>query len=571
MAERLILSKGMQPLREEVTQEGLAVLRNRIVVPRAALDIHDTTLRDGWQKQNVNGGVENKIIIARNIDQITQPDVIEAGWPGANPVDTDLFKHFRDIEKLTHARLSSFGMTVAPYAYPEADEQLQKQVDAKAPVKTIVGKADIFQVEHGLKKPREENLRMIEETMAYLKADSDTEEVRFDAEHFFSGFRTDPAYALECLRAAARGGADMVVLCDTMGDAMQEDVELAMQTVLGDKTLQEEYAKHHDGKDEMPVGMHAHNDNGLAIGNSVTAIRFGARSVQGTITGIGERLGNANLQTLMLMRTRNYGTEDIAVENLPQMRPLAELVARNAGVELNADLEYVGDNAAYHKGGLHTSYVLENPALYEHDEPELFGNKRKIPVSAQNGRAGIKFNLDQLGLPFDVTKEFAGEITEAIKERGFHGYDYEQAHASFELLARRMHPDYKAPFTIVTSDSGETKQALIAVHKNIESTNGQLSPFPVTTNTESTFDMLKTHLVESFPQVAEVQFLTTRIRPHNGTTAVFFTVTDGVQTWTTTGVAPTEHKELATLEAARDAFEYAIFNSQAPTKDIKEQ
>lgn len=562
MSERLIGPRGIQPLRNETTPRGLEVIRNRVVVPRDQVDFHDTTLRDGGQKNMVNYGVEGKLVVAHRIDEILQPNVIEAGWPGANPVDTNVFKALRDERPLQHAKLSSFGMTVGPGRHPENDPQIQHQIDARAPIKTIVGKADIFQVERGLKKPRNENLRMIEETMAYMKADSDTKQVRFDAEHFFSGFRTDPEYALECLRAAAKGGADMVVLCDTMGDAMPEDVELAIMTVMGDKTLNDEYAKHHD-EGTMPIGMHAHNDSGLAMAHSLTAIKMGVKSVQGTVTGIGERLGNANLQSLMITRTRKYGTEDIPDEHLVLMRPLAQTVAEKAGIELSPDLEYVGDNAANHKGGLHTAYVLEEPSLYEHDDPEVFGNHRKIPVSAQNGARGIQYNLNLLGLPFKVDKSFAARVTNQLKDNDHKGYDYERAHGSFELLARRIHPDYQAPFELSIDQSNGHAEvvSLNGFHPEAAAfENAVGTPLAINTNSEQMFDSIRGALAPHFPALAGLEVVSSYSKRKNGHIAVYVRVTNGEQEWTTIGVAPSTQKEVATLHAVHDAIEYGLYH-----------
>lgn len=560
MAERLTLPKGMQPSRELTTEAGIAVVKNRLVVPRTQLDVHDTTLRDGGQKNLVNFGVEGKLVVARRIDETLRPDVIEAGWPGANPVDTEVFNKLKK-EPLTHAKLSSFGMTVAPYKNPEDDQQIQHQIDAAAPIKTIVGKADIYQVIEGLKKPREENLRMIEDTMEYMKADPDTEQVRFDAEHFFSGFRTDPGYALDCIRAAAKGGADMVVLCDTMGDAMPEDVELAMQTVLGDETLNVEYAKHHPGSKNMPVGIHAHNDNGLALAHSLSAIRLGASSVQGTVTGIGERAGNADIQTLMTIRTRKYGTEDIPEENLGDLKDLSMTVATRAGVEIDPDQPYTGDNAFNHKGGLHTAFVLATPPLYEHDEPEIFGNKRKIPVSAQNGAAGIKYNLELLDLPFKVDKTFAVALTDILKDRDRVGYDYERAHASFDLLARRQHPDYTSPFTIKSHEDNTA-----SLFNNAEAVVGKDEPpvqVPVSTNAELMFDTITGKLADKFDALNGVNVVSSYSKRKNGHIAVYITAADGVKEWTTVGVAEHTDKQLATLEAVVDAIEYGLYYPRA--------
>lgn len=571
MPERLQkLPRGMQSYRAETTDSGMTVMRARIQTHRRGIDVHDTTLRDGLQKPGTHSTVTDKIAIAHAIDQIVRPDVIEAGWPGANPTDNDVFRILRDEEPLQHARLTSFGMTLAPWKHAGEDPLLEAQIEAKAPIKTIVGKADIFQVEQGLKKPREENLRMIKETMEYLKADADTEEVRFDAEHFFSGFRTDPEYALECIRAAAAGGADMVVLCDTMGDAMPEDVELAMQTVLGDEVLHAEYAKHH-GEGMMPVGMHAHNDTGLAVAHTLSAIRLGATSIQGTINGLGERIGNANIQTVMLTRTRKYGTEDIDEEHLGQMRALSEFVAQRTGIDLSEDLPYVGDNAAKHKGGLHTRAVLEEPELYEHEDPVTFGNSRKIAVSGQNGTAGIKYNLEELSLPFEVSKRFAHGVTEEIKERSARGYDYEQAHASFDLLARKLHPDYdpnRAPFTIIEAehDGVNTRQIVINTWEGDELVQTALEPIAVIESTELTFNALRDALGEYYPAVKDMDILTSRYRPHNGTSAEFITVSHEGKSFTTTGVADKNMKGLAIFEAVSDAFEYAIIHTNGTTE-----
>ncbi len=390
---------------------------------RERLYLFDTTLRDGAQTQGVDFSVEDKRQIALALDSFGL-DYIEGGWPGANPTDTGFFA---DPPVLKNARLVAFGMTKKVGRSAGNDPGLASVLDAKVQACCLVGKAWDFHVDKILEISQADNLAAIAESMQEVVKRS--REAIFDAEHFFDGFKSNPGYALSCLKAALDGGARWVVLCDTNGGTLPHEVEQIVAQVV--KSVPGE-----------GVGIHAHNDTENAVANTLAAIRAGARQVQGTLNGLGERCGNANLVSLIptLLLKADFATRfeiGISADRLKNITHVSRLLDEILNRAPNRHAPYVGASAFAHKGGLHASAVMKDPRSYEHVPPELVGNARKIPVSDQAGRSNLLGRLTELGIDADSKDPRVSQLLDQIKAREFLGYSYDGAEASLELLARR--------------------------------------------------------------------------------------------------------------------------------------
>ena len=390
---------------------------------RARIFLFDTTLRDGAQTQGVDFSVEDKRQIALALDAFGL-DYIEGGWPGANPTDTAFFAQELPLK---HARRVAFGMTKRAGRSAGNDPGLASVLDAKAAACCLVGKSWDYHVDKVLEVPREENLDAIRESMQEVARRA--REPMFDAEHFFDGYKSNPDYAVACLKAALDGGARWIVLCDTNGGTLPHEVE----RIVG------EVAKMVPGD---RLGIHAHNDTENAVANTLAAIRAGVRQVQGTLNGLGERCGNANLVSLIptLLLKADYsrhfetGISEARLRQITQLsRTLDEILNRAP----NRHAPYVGSSAFSHKGGLHASAVLKDPRTYEHVPPEAIGNERRIPVSDQAGRGNLINRLNEMGLEVNPKDPRVAGLLERVKEQEFLGYAYDGADASLELLARR--------------------------------------------------------------------------------------------------------------------------------------
>src|SRR3954470_3142739 len=393
------------------------------------LYIFDTTLRDGAQTQGVDFSVEDKRQIALALDQLGV-DYIEGGWPGANPTDTAFFT---ERPPLKRARFTAFGMTKRAGRSAANDPSLAPVLDAPVDAICLVGKTSAYQVEVALEISLADNLDNIARSMEAIVARG--REPLFDAEHFFDGYKHDPAYALAAIRTAYEAGAKWLVLCDTNGGTMPEEAYAIVSAV----------------KEKLPgaaLGIHAHNDTEQAVAVSLAAIRAGARQVQGTLNGLGERCGNANLCSLLpnLMLKQPYASQfetGVSGEKLQQLTHVSRLLDEILNRAPNRYQPYVGASAFTHKGGLHVSAVMKNPQTYEHVSPASVGNKRVLPVSSQSGRANVAANLDMDGGTPDL-----GRLLQDVKQKEFQGYSYDDAAASFELLALRQQNRLPHYFTV---------------------------------------------------------------------------------------------------------------------------
>ena len=395
----------------------------------SAVQLYDTTLRDGAQRAGISFSVEDKLKIAKRLAEIGI-HFIEGGWPGSNPKDVEFFARARTLD-LKRAALVAFGSTRRANTEAQEDSNLNALKESGTRVVTLVGKSWDLHVTEVLNTTLEENLRMIAGSIRYLKLGGQA--VFFDAEHFFDGYKRNPGYALRTVEAAAEAGADCVVLCDTNGGALPHEVAAAVKA-----------AK----KMVISLGIHAHNDGELAVANTLAAVQAGTIQVQGTINGYGERSGNANLCSIIPALKLKMGINCISDGNLSRLTEVSRYVGELANIIPDPHLPYVGASAFTHKAGLHVSGMLRHEESYQHINPDLVGNRSQVLVSELSGISNVTYKARELGL--DIPKgERAKAVLEQIKALEKQGFQYEGAEASFELLVRRTDPDYRSPFELV--------------------------------------------------------------------------------------------------------------------------
>ncbi len=389
--------------------------------------IYDSTLRDGAQTRGIDFNISDKKAICEYLDSLGV-DYIEGGWPGANPTD-DAF--FNDIPKTKKSRISAFGMTRRPSTSAENDPGLAALINSGAQILTLVGKCWDFHATEALGVSLEDNISMIKDSIIY--AQTKTAEVMFDAEHFFDGFKANPEFAIKCVTTAYEAGARWIILCDTNGGMLPHDIG----------EIVEEVTQYIPGN---YLGIHCHDDTGNAVANSMAAVRAGVRQIQGTLNGLGERCGNANLITLIANLAFKTDYEmNISEDGLKKLTYIAERVDERLGRKPNTAAPYVGERAFAHKGGLHVSAVAKVPQAYEHVKPEKIGNTRHIIVSNQAGKSNILSRLQDIGIEISSQDGRISELVDIVKQQEFEGYAYDGAEASFELLAKQhlgLIPEY---------------------------------------------------------------------------------------------------------------------------------
>jgi len=394
------------------------------------VQLYDTTLRDGAQQEGISFSVEDKLKICQKLDGLGI-DFIEGGWPGSNPKDTEFFAQAQTL-RLTHGTLVAFGSTRRSDCRAEQDANLQALLEAKTKIVTIVGKAWDKQVTLVLETTLEENLNMITDSIAYLRATG--LRVFFDAEHFFDGYKGNPEYALDVVVAGAKAGAECVVLCDTNGGSLPQQIVAAIKTV--------------QKATPVALGIHTHNDAELAVANSLAAVEAGVVQVQGTINGYGERCGNANLCSIIPTLKLKMGIDCINDKQLSKLSDVSRYVSELANMPHYDRLPYVGDDAFTHKGGIHVSGLMKWEDSYQHINPNLVGNRPHVVVSELAGKGSIIFKAKERGLPIPKGKELEGVLRQ-IKLLEKQGFQYDVAEASFDLLLRRAQSDYQPPFELV--------------------------------------------------------------------------------------------------------------------------
>ncbi len=392
----------------------------------------DTTLRDGTQGESVSFSVDDKLLIAEKLDGLGI-DYIEGGWPGSNPKDKEFFARAKGL-KLRHAKLTAFGATRFARNAVEQDRNVAELLEAETPVVSIFGKTWDFHVRRALGITEEENLRLIGDTVAYLREHG--REVVYDAEHFFDGYTANPAFALRTLEAAKRAGADVLCLCDTNGGTLPMRLTEIIQEVRA----------RFDGV----IGIHTHNDSDVAVANTLVAVEAGVTHVQGCINGYGERTGNANLCSILANLELKLGHTTIGQENLKQLATVASFVAELANLPLRREQPFVGPSAFAHKGGIHVSAVLKDSATYEHIQPEMVGNRQRVLLSDLSGRSNVTYKLKQMNLGEQLNDNARRALLERIKQMEYQGYDFETAEGTFELLVREAAtPDFRG-FDVVS-------------------------------------------------------------------------------------------------------------------------
>ncbi|OIP28390.1 MAG: citramalate synthase [Dehalococcoidia bacterium CG2_30_46_19] len=394
------------------------------------VQLYDTTLRDGAQQEGISFSAEDKLKIAQKLDELGI-DFIEGGWPGSNPKDTQFFSRQQDLN-LSHAVLVAFSSTRRPKCNTDEDANLRALLEAGTSVVTIVGKAWDKQVAQVLETTLEENLDMISDSINYLKLKG--LRVFFDAEHFFDGYKTNPEYALEVIGHAAKAGAECVILCDTNGGTLPQQIVSAVKDAR--KTI------------SVPLGIHAHNDAELAVANSLAAVEAGAVQIQGTMNGYGERCGNANLCSIIPNLKLKMGVDCISDEQLSKLSSISRYVSELANLPHSGSLPYVGASAFTHKGGLHVSGLTRWQDSYQHINPGIVGNQPNVIVSELSGKASIIYKAKQRGLPLPGDKEIQ-DVLRQVKLLESQGFQYDSAEASFDLLLHRVQPGYRPPFELV--------------------------------------------------------------------------------------------------------------------------
>ena len=512
--------------------------------------LYDTTLRDGTQGEGVSFSMEDKVRIATRLDAIGI-HYIEGGWPGSNPKDMRFFRRIQDVP-LKHAKLAAFSMTRRAGGTAESDPNMQALLDAGTPVATIVGKSWDFHVTHALGTTLPENLAMIGDTIGYLRGHM--EEVLFDAEHFFDGFRANRDYALETLRAAASAGAAWLVLCDTNGGTLPGELVEIVRTVRREI--------------RAPLGIHVHNDAECAVANSLAAVAEGIDHVQGTMNGYGERCGNANLVSIIPNLALKMGVACIPENNLKELRDLSRFVSELANRKPWSAQPYVGDSAFAHKGGMHVSAVQRHPETYEHIDPAAVGNHRRVLVSELAGKSNILWKAREYGIDLERDTDVSRRLLDELKTLEDQGFQFEGAEASFELLMERVlgratrYFDLDAYRVIVeeaAADGGPVAEATVRLRvKGIPEHTAASGNGPV----HALDHALRKALEEFYPNLKAMTLLDYKVRildESKGTAArtrVLITSGDGEDTWGTVGVA--ENIIEASWRALVDSIEYKL-------------
>jgi len=410
------------------------------------ITLYDTTLRDGTQGEGVSLSCDDKLKIARRLDEFGM-DYIEGGWPGSNPKDMEFFERAQTELDLKHAKIAAFGSTCRAEVDPIDDPQIQLLLQANTPVITIFGKSWDLHVTEVLRTTLEENLRMIRESVRCLKAHN--REVIYDAEHFFDGYRANPEYALATLQAALIGGADSVALCDTNGGGLPWQIAEAVHTVrseipIFDRASDKPNAPHK----RVILGIHAHNDSETGVANTLDAVRAGCTQVQGTVNGYGERAGNANLMSIIPDLQLKMGYDLVAPEKLEQLTDLSHYVSELANLHPDTHQPFVGSSAFAHKGGTHVNAVVKNVMSYQHIDPMLVGNETRVLVSELSGKDNIAVKRKEFGLE-GLSRDEERAVLQQIKEMENAGFAFESAEASVDLLLRRQRKNYRAPFEMI--------------------------------------------------------------------------------------------------------------------------
>ncbi len=517
------------------------------------MEILDTTLRDGAQGEGISLSVEDKVAIARRLAAFGIP-LIEGGWPGSNPKDAEFFARMRGVD-LGASRLAAFGATRRKGLAPEEDPSLRALLEAGTEVVVLFGKSWTLHVLEALETDLEENLAMIWESVAFFRRQG--RRVIYDAEHFFDGYKEDPGYALATLEAALEGGADTLVLCDTNGGTLPEEVYAITKGVV----------------ERFPgarIGIHPHDDAGLALANALAAVRAGATHVQGTVNGYGERCGNLNLTSFLPTLVFKYGIPALPPERLRELKALAHFVDERANQTPNRRAPYVGEAAFAHKAGVHVSAVLKNPRTYEHLPPEWVGNQRRFLVSEVSGRSNLLAKLQEVGV--DLSREEAQRLLQEVKALEYEGYAFEGAEASFYLLAHRLRggalPFGVEGFSVFVHGNGlETAWAeatvRVRVGESLQHTAAESPHGPVSALDRA----FRKAILGFYPELADVELVDYKVRILSGQEAgtssgvrVMVEMRRALERFATVGASANILE--ASLKALTDGYAYALLSRE---------
>ncbi|MCX5850269.1 MAG: citramalate synthase [Deltaproteobacteria bacterium] len=512
--------------------------------------VYDTTLRDGTQGEQTNFSAEEKLRIAQRLDDV-HFHYIEGGWPGSNPKDMRFFEMAKAV-KFKNSRLTAFGSTRRPHTKPEACSNLKALVKAGTPAAAIVGKSWDLHVTEILKTDLNENLAMIADSIEYLK--SMGKEVLFDAEHFFDGYKNNPRYATKVVKTALAAGADMIVLCDTNGGSMPHEISAIVRKISSHISLD-------------IVAIHAHNDGGLAVANSIAAVQEGVKMIQGTINGYGERCGNADLITLIANLQLKLGKNCLPPESIRQLTSLSHYVSDVANVPPLNSRPFVGRSAFAHKGGVHVSAVVKNSTAYEHIQPELVGNHRRVLVSDLAGKSNVEYKAKELGI--DITKDdtLSKKIVHEVKLMEDRGFQFDAADGSLSLLIKKTIGEFIEPFnlecfSVITSRTENNPCLSQATIKISVAGEEELTAAEGNGPVNALDHALRKALTKFYPQIKDMHLVDFKVRTlegSEGTAAgvrVLLDSTDGEEFWSTIGVS--ENIIEASWQALVDSIEYKL-------------
>lgn len=511
--------------------------------------LFDTTLRDGAQTEGISFSLEDKIKIARLLDE-AGVHYIEGGWPGSNPKDIEFFKQIRKI-KFKNAKIAAFSSTRRPGIKVEEDANIQTLLAADTPVVTIFGKSWDFHVKDALKTTLEENLAMIRDTIRFAKQAG--REVIFDAEHFFDGYKANSKYALKCLKTAEESGADVLCLCDTNGGTLSFEVQAIVSLV--------------KKKVKQPLGIHAHNDSECAVSVSGMAVQCGCTHVQGTINGYGERCGNANLCSIIPILKLKMGIDCVSDGQLKSLTELSRHVAEIANLPQSAHQPFVGRSAFAHKGGIHVSAVTKHPGTYEHIKPELVGNERRITISELSGVSNLLVKARDFGVDLKKDSAEAKLLIKSLKELENQGYSFEEGEASFELLVKRtlgkIVPFFGLEEFKIETDKQRDNPSVVTAHIKLKIKNKLLAATGTGDGPVNALDdALRKVLEDIYPAIKTVKLTDYKVRVLNseaGTAArvrVIIESADEKAVWNTVGVSTNVIE--ASWQAMVDALEYKL-------------
>jgi len=526
----------------------------------SSIQLYDTTLRDGAQTEGISYSVQDKLRITEKLDALGV-HYIEGGWPGSNPKDAEFFRRAARLH-LTSSTLTAFGSTRRA-AQAAKDPNLQALLKAGTPTLTIFGKSWDLHVRDVLKISLEENLHVIEDSVAFLKRRGRM--VIYDAEHFFDGYHDNPTYALKTVQAALAGGADAIVFCDTNGGRLPTEITDVINTA--------------KSSIRVPMGIHAHNDSDLAVANSIAAVNAGCQHVQGTINGYGERCGNANLVSVIAVLQLKMGINCLSEAKLKELTDVSRYVAEVSNMAQRANQPFVGEAAFAHKGGVHVNAVMKNPRTYEHLEPQTVGNERKILVSELSGRSSLVFKAK--GLALDLSKETpqAKRLLKLLQKLEHEGYHFEAAEGSLELLLKRQLKQFKPFFTLegfrVIMEKREHRlmsEATIKLHVNgVPEQTAAEGDGPV----NALDNAIRKALRQFYPTLSQMHLTDFKVRVLDekaGTAAkvrVLIQSQDAHDSWGTVGVS--ENIIEASWQALVDSVEYKLLKDQTPETGDKRQ